>query len=316
MMKKLVSILLMVLLVVVLAACTSDDKSKDDKASANKENATRDVDTVMGKVTVPANPQRVVVDWNLGEVMAVGIEPIGTSKTILDYGALLTPFVTEKTQDIGADGLVSIEKILALKPDLIITYDTEAVEKFSKIAPTVVYDTSKYKTVQEKVIAMGELLNRQKEAQEFNDNLEKKVAAAKARIDQVIPKDATISIIDVGTTKSTIVVGETGERGGDPLYQLLKMNPPENVQKDIIDKNEPRIDVSWEKIADYAGDYIIKISNPAIKQKSLPAIWNTLDAVKNDRVIEVDVRSYFMSDAYASMLQVEDLADKIEKLKK
>ncbi|GEK32915.1 ABC transporter substrate-binding protein [Kurthia sibirica] len=315
-MKKLVSILLMVLLVVVLAACTSDDKSKDDKASANKENATRDVDTVMGKVTVPANPQRVVVDWNLGEVMAVGIEPIGTSKTILDYGALLTPFVTEKTQDIGADGLVSIEKILALKPDLIITYDTEAVEKFSKIAPTVVYDTSKYKTVQEKVIAMGELLNRQKEAQEFNDNLEKKVAAAKARIDQVIPKDATISIIDVGTTKSTIVVGETGERGGDPLYQLLKMNPPENVQKDIIDKNEPRIDVSWEKIADYAGDYIIKISNPAIKQKSLPAIWNTLDAVKNDRVIEVDVRSYFMSDAYASMLQVEDLADKIEKLKK
>lgn len=311
-MKKLITLFCMMSLIFVLAACSSD-KEKDGKANASKEETTREIDTVMGKVTVPSDPQRVVVDWNLGEVMAVGIEPVGTSKTILDFGVLLKPYVTEKTQDIGVDGQVSMEKILALKPDLIITYDKEAVEKYKKIAPTVVYDVSQYDAIQEKVIGMGEILNQQEEAKEFNKKLEEKVAATKERISKIIPEDKTISIIDVGTTKSTLVVGKTGERAGDTLYELLEMKAPKSVQTDIIDKDGDRLDVSWEKVSDYAGDYIVKISNPDAKNQKLPAIWNTLDAVKNGHVVDVDVHSYFMSDAYTAMLQLDDLADAIEK---
>ncbi|HZG13241.1 ABC transporter substrate-binding protein [Kurthia gibsonii] len=311
-MKRLIILFCTISLIFVLAAC-SNNKEKDGKASASEEEKTREIDTVMGKVIVPSDPQRVIVDWNLGEVMAVGIEPVGTSKTILDFGVLLKPYVTEKTQDIGVDGQVSMEKILDLKPDLIITYDKEAVEKYKKIAPTVVYDVSQYDTIQEKVIGMGEILNRQEEAKEFNKKLEKKVAAAKERIGKIIPEGKTISIIDVGTTKSTLVVGKTGERGGDTLYELLDMKAPKRVQTDIIDKDGDRLDVSWEKVSDYAGDYIVKISNPDVKNQKLPAIWSTLDAVENGHVVDVDVHSYFMSDAYTAMLQLDDLAGAIEK---
>lgn len=45
----------MMSLIFVLAACSSD-KKKDDKASADKEETTREIDTVMGKVTVPSDP--------------------------------------------------------------------------------------------------------------------------------------------------------------------------------------------------------------------------------------------------------------------
>ena len=227
----------------------------------------------------------MIVDWDLGHVLALGVEPVGTSKTILDYGQFLTPYVTDRTEDIGQDGQVSMEKMLELKPDLIITWDRNAVEQYSKIAPTVVFETQNYQNIHEEITAMGEILNKQKEAEGWLASFDERVAAAQAKINDVVPEGATFSIIDVGTTKATIVVGETGERGGDALYQILGLTPHPLVKSEIIDKGESRLDVSWEKVADYAGDYIFMITTGDDNQQELPSVWNSIDAVKNHNVL-------------------------------
>ncbi|OMD83966.1 hypothetical protein BSK49_22875 [Paenibacillus odorifer] len=93
----------------------------------------------MGDVNVPANPQRVVVDWDLGPVLGVGVVPVGASNTQLEYSQFLKPFLDETVQDIGAEGSVSFEKVLELAPDVIITWNKDAYSNYSKIAPTVLF---------------------------------------------------------------------------------------------------------------------------------------------------------------------------------
>ena len=76
---------------------------------------------------------------------------------------------------------------MELEPDLIITGDQEAAEKYSKIAPTVVYDTSNYETIHEEIIAMGDILNKQEEAKKWLANFDQRVATAKDKIKEIIP---------------------------------------------------------------------------------------------------------------------------------
>ncbi|HEY9571024.1 MAG TPA: ABC transporter substrate-binding protein, partial [Metalysinibacillus sp.] len=276
---------------------------------------TREIETVTGKVTVPSNPQRVVVDWDLGHVIALGIEPVGASKTTLEFGQLLKQFVTDKTDEIGRDGQVSYEKVLELEPDLIITWNRDQVAEYEKIAPTVVFDTTQYDGVHEQLTAMGEILNRQNEAKEWLADYDQRVAKAKAQIEASVSKDATFTIIDSGTVKDAIVVGKSGERGGLAAYGVLELNAPSKVQQDIIDKKESRAEVSWESIQDFAGDYIFLITQEGNNRHELPSVWQSLDAVKNGRVIELKVKEYFTGDPISTLLQAEDMAAKVAELK-
>lgn len=300
----------MVLMVLMLAACSA----KEEPATDAKTD-TREIETVMGKVTVPSNPQRVIVDWDLGHVIALGVEPVGASKTTLEFGQLLKQFVTDKTDEIGRDGQVSYEKVLELEPDLIITWNRDQVAEYEKIAPTVVFDTTQYDGVHEQLTAMGEILNRQNEAKDWLADYDQRVAKAKAQIKASVPKDATFTIIDSGTVKDAIVVGKSGERGGLAAYGVLEMKAADKIQRDIIDKKESRAEVSWESIQDFAGDYIFLITQQGDNQDELPSVWQSLDAVKNGRVIELKVKEYFTGDPISTLLQAEDMAAKVAELK-
>ncbi|KFL42512.1 hypothetical protein CH76_12050 [Lysinibacillus sp. BF-4] len=301
---------LMVFMVFMLAACSA----KEEPATDAKTD-TREIETVMGKVTVPSNPQRVIVDWDLGHVIALGVEPVGASKTTLEFGQLLKQFVTDKTDEIGRDGQVSYEKVLELEPDLIITWNRDQVAEYEKIAPTVVFDTTQYDGVHEQLTAMGEILNRQNEAKDWLADYDQRVAKAKAQIEASVPKDATFTIIDSGTVKDAIVVGKSGERGGLAAYGVLELKAADKIQQDIIDKKESRAEVSWESIQDFAGDYIFLITQQGDNQDELPSVWQSLDAVKNGRVIELKVKEYFTGDPISTLLQAEDMAAKVAELK-
>ncbi|MBO0999733.1 ABC transporter substrate-binding protein [Bacillus sp. SD075] len=301
----------------IISACSSEGASHNEgksekevqKSTEKDTNETRTISTVTGDVEVPSHPERVIVDWDLGHLLALGVEPVGASTTILGYGQFLKPYVTDRTKDIGQDGQVSVEKMLELNPDLIITWDRKSVEQFSKIAPTVVFETGNYKNIHEQITEMGEILNKHKAAEEWLVSFDQRVEAAQEKIKSVIPEGATFSIIDVGTTKSAIVVGQTGERGGDALYEILGVTPQPLVKSEIIDKDESRLDVSWEKVEDYAGDYIFMITPGEDSKVELPSVWNTLEAVKNNHVYELNIKKYFTSDPLSALLQAEEMAE-------
>lgn len=301
-------------LIVILAACSvssaEPDKPVEQEVSSD---TTRTISTVMGEIEVPANPERVVVDWHLGQVMAVGLMPVGAPSTLTDYGEFLKPLVSDEVENIGHDGAVSLEKILELEPDLIITWDQEAYEKYSKIAPTVVYDTSNYETIHEEITAMGDILNRQEDSKKWLAEFDERVEAAKDKINEVIPEGATFTIADYTFEKNVMIIGDQGERGSKAVYKLLGLTPPPRVQSDIIDKKEGRIDASWETVGDYIGDYLLVMTNETSDSLKLPATWTALEAVKNNNVYELDIRKYFNSDPLSALYQAEEIADVLVK---
>ncbi|WP_063565628.1 AraC family transcriptional regulator [Paenibacillus sp. O199] len=326
---------LMLCFTLMLAACTNGNSSQNNSQGsaggnsnqsaessqnmptneAKEDTSMRKVSTVMGEVSVPAHPKRVVVDWDLGPVLAVGVTPVGASSTQMNFAKFLKPYLPDTVQDIGLEGSISLEKVLDLTPDIIITWNTAAYESYSKIAPTIVFETSKYSTIQEEITAMGDILGRQEEAKKWNEDFEKRTEAARNKIRNVIPEDATISIVDYITVdKFLMVIGNAGERGGRATYDILGLNPTPKVKSEIIDKKEDRIEVSWETVNDYVGDYVIVLSVEGKEPPKLPGTWTSLDAVKNHHVIEIEMEKYFAADSFSSLLQAEDIADKITKM--
>ncbi|MEJ7386104.1 ferrichrome ABC transporter substrate-binding protein, partial [Staphylococcus epidermidis] len=76
------------------------------------------------------------------------------------------------------------------------------------------------------------------------------------------------------------------------LYQAFDLKMPDKLN-DLV-KKEGWAEVKQEKIADYAGDYIVSTS----EGKSKPAyektdLWQNIPAVQKDQVIQVQAETYW-----------------------
>lgn len=111
----------------------------------NKAAATRTVTHALGTAKVPAAPKRVVTfDQNLTlpTALMLGVHVVGS--VVPTFGDPFPPYLdateTKGIENVGWWTDPNVEKIAALRPDLIIGQDTtvkNAYDKLSKIAPTV-----------------------------------------------------------------------------------------------------------------------------------------------------------------------------------
>lgn len=97
----------------------------------------------MGETCVPNDPQRMVTIFHatLGNVLRLGMKPIGAS--IVNAEVPFPKYLSKEVGGIewvGTQGEPNLEKILMLKPDLIMVFENiKAIYPLlSKIAPTVV----------------------------------------------------------------------------------------------------------------------------------------------------------------------------------
>ncbi|MGE6513647.1 helix-turn-helix domain-containing protein [Lysinibacillus sphaericus] len=303
-------------LLVLLAACGEDTAHQADnkeETPKTEEATTRMITDDSGReVEIPVKAKRIVTDWYLGQILALDIVPVGAVTANLDFAAFLKPYYKDgEINNIGTDGNTSLEKILELKPDLIITWNKEDVEKYEKIAPTIVFSETVHKTATDEIKAMGEYLGRQAEATAFVKDFDKRIADAQNKINAAIPEGATFTIFDLFEKNATIVANNSVS-GGRALYQILNMKPQEKVQElfDTKESGGGRYDISYEVVGDYVGDYVFLI-NFFNKGGELPSTWTNLDIVKNNKIIDLSPEHYFASDPLSGLHQAEDMANKI-----
>lgn len=124
-----------------LAACgPSSSPTGNDSSSAP---TTRLVDSVHGKIRVPADPKRIVSinQFDTTALLDLGVTPVGIFDFGIDYTAPRYRTKYAAIPKIGKTG-VEVEKVAALKPDLILGYDIEfnntVYTQMSAIAPTVI----------------------------------------------------------------------------------------------------------------------------------------------------------------------------------
>jgi len=297
---------LFLLILLLLTACGEKEKnSSPTTVQDTKEAEAKTVQTTNGEVVIPTSPQRIVAEEYIASLLVLDVKPVGAPGLALENYYLKDAL--KDVEEIGDYGKPSIEKIIALKPDLIITGNGENYDALSKIAPTVVIPYGELKDAHEELTYFGELLGKEQEAKDWLAQYDQKIADAKAQVDAIIPKDASFSIIE-DADKTYYAYGDNFGRGGQPVYQALGRKPPAKVADEMMEKQWAEI--SEEVLADYAGDYIILTSDDrTVEDFKKDPIWGSLPAVKNDHLyVWPEERSWYY-DPTAVLAQVEELTN-------
>lgn len=270
---------------------------------------TRIVNTLKGDVEVPVNPQRAVVLYLMGDLLALGIKPVGISTLVGGDDAAIASELDGITT-LG-DGLPSPEAVIALDPDLLIVTTDEIYNNLHKIAPTIYipYDLP----VEERMEILGEVFGKKDQAKELLDNFYKKVELSKQKLQQAGILDKTVTIMESNKGSMAVMVGMGYGRGSQIIYQYLGMKAPEIVQQEIDNaKNDATsMDVSYEVLPQYAGDYVFRSAFEGMADLSDNPIWNNIPAVKEERLIDMSFGLFFYNDIFSLDKQLDFVVDSL-----
>ncbi|CEF18094.1 ABC transporter substrate-binding protein [Staphylococcus xylosus] len=296
-MKKLLFPLLV--LVLILAAC-------GNKSDSDKKEETKSYKLDSGKsIDIPKKPQRIAV---VAPTYAGGIKYLGGDIVAVNEQVDSSKLLKDKFKGVEKIGENDVEKVAKAKPDLIVVYSTDKnIKKYNKIAPTVVYDYGKHKYLDQQR-ELGKLLGKEDKVASWEKEWKAQTKKDGQEIKDKIGEDATVSIFDE-FDKKLYSYGPNWGRGGEVLYQAFGLKMPDKLN-DLV-KKEGWAEVKQEKIADYAGDYIVSTS----EGKSKPAyektdLWQNIPAVQKDQVIQVQAETYWYNDPYTLEYMRKDLKEK------
>ncbi|MFS0556702.1 iron-hydroxamate ABC transporter substrate-binding protein [Brevibacillus sp. 179-C9.3 HS] len=263
-----------------------------------------------GEVKIPKDPKRAVIiaDSYVGHFLTLGIKPIG----ITDH-AMGNPYFKGKLDGIESvgDG-TSLEKVLAMNPDLLIVFEGDKnIEQFTKIAPTVVIPFGK-KPIREELREFGKMTGKEDKANEWIAEWDKKIAEAKPKV-QAAVGDQTVSILQP-YAKGIYAFGHNFGRGGDILYGEFQLKAPNAVKKEAIDSNTGYAEVSLETLPDFAGDYIFTSAwTEDVDPETVygTSVWKGLPAVKNNKVFQIDQKGAFFNDPISLEAQLTFIVEKL-----
>ncbi|QYK68485.1 iron-hydroxamate ABC transporter substrate-binding protein [Paenibacillus sp. S02] len=312
--------LFIISLMLVLSACAtsgggtvteSGQSIAPKNTSTGDEAATRTYESDKGTITLPEHPRRVVVavgDY-VGDVLALGITPVGAPDTVFD-----TPYYKKYlngVENIGDSSALSLEKVTALKPDLIITYDEKAYENLKKIAPTVFIPYGKYQ-YKDRLMELGKVLNKEQEAKNCLADFATKIAEKKQALSDVIDSGKKIAIFEI-TGKELYLYGKSYGRGGAILYDELGLHAPEKVEKAAFEKGWASISI--EALPEMLGDadyLMLGIRGDGTDQgKDIlsKSVWKNLSAIKSGKVYQYSIDDFYFQDPIALTYQLELISD-------
>ncbi|MCD8920495.1 ABC transporter substrate-binding protein [Staphylococcus gallinarum] len=300
-MKKLLFPL--IALVLILAACgnKSDSDSKKEETKSYKLDSGKSID-------VPKSPKRIAV---VAPTYAGGVKYLGGNIVAVNKQVDSSKLLKDKFKGVTKVGDNDVEKVAKSKPDLIIVYSTDKnIKKYKKIAPTVVFDYGKHKYLDQQE-ELGKLLGKEDKVKAWEEKWKAKTKKDGKEIKEKIGSDATVSIFDE-FDKKLYSYGPNWGRGGEVLYQAFGLKMPEKLDKLV--KKEGWAEIKQEKLADYAGDYIVSTSEgKATPSYAKTDLWNNIPAVKDGHVIKVQAETYWYNDPYTLEYMRKDLKEKLLK---
>ena len=301
-MKKI--ILLMVVVVGVLAGCSSSQVDSGDM---------RTIQTIKGDISIPVNPKNIVVQNYTGSILALGVTPVGYEKSF--YGNNELTDLLTNSKELSTP--MNPEEVLGLSPDLIIISDESQYEVLSKVAPVVLIPYNTYKTNQEEITALGDVLNKKDEALDFNNKYEAFIESSREQVKDIIAKKPTFSILGYVGGGDIYAYGDNWGRAGQIIYNILGFEAPEKIKNDVIDK-EGYLAISEETLGQYQADYIIMATlggtSDVIENLSQKQVYKDLDAVKNNKIIFIQEELYFDTDPISVMKQTPKIIEQIKAL--
>ncbi|MED1793413.1 iron-hydroxamate ABC transporter substrate-binding protein [Brevibacillus nitrificans] len=292
-MKKML-IPVMLIIALVMTACGKAPAPQENAAAGNKTNTRAKSGTVTyqsetGPIEIPADAKRIIGLTNAPNILALGGTLVG-----VDEWTKKNPLFRDKLTHVETVSDEDLEKIIELKPDLIIAGSTmKNLDKMSQIAPTIVYTWGKLDYLAQQ-LEIGKVLNKEAEAKTWIDDFTKRAKAAGEEIKAKIGEKSTVSVFEYDA-KSFYVFGNNWARGTEILYQAMGLSMPDAVKKEALGPGY--YSMSAEVIPQFAGDYIV-LSKPTGEENAFlkSDTWKNIPAVTQNHIIEIDTESSSYSD--------------------
>lgn len=242
----------------------------------------RVVSHAMGETKVPLYPQRVIVLGGLDNILALGIKPIAAT-TLGDNNFLkYLDHLTDGIEKIGTNGQPNLEKILYLKPDLILglNWDADLYENLSQIAPTVLAeDDIDWKQWLRK---FAEALGETEKAENLLQEYDQRIKDLREKLGDNLTK-TQVSLVNFWANSARIYMNRSFS--GSIIKEIGFSRPV------YQDKDKTQENVSLELIPQMAGDAIFLIlgghNKSKLRQFINHPLWSDLPAVQQNRVYPV-----------------------------
>ncbi|MEH1836574.1 MAG: iron-siderophore ABC transporter substrate-binding protein [Nostoc sp.] len=306
-MNQIVRIVLVSLLIILgaIAFSLKNYQQVTDLKGAYTQVPVRIVQHAMGKTQIPVHPQRIVIlhGYLWSDAIAVGVKPVGAplqwaDKSQIDF---------QQSQGVVDVGFLptNIEKVLALKPDLIL--GTDVVHKdiyplLSHIAPTVLIDFNAAKDWKGLLMQTAEVLGKTEAAQSFMTQYNTRVTEFKTTALQRLI-NTQVSVIGLGDGEiCRLFLREKGSFLGGIFEEVGLLN---TVSQEALNTLPTRLKgigtfhyyISWEHLPEVDGDVIfVTSSGPSVSEKyptatfkrlqSMP-LWFKLKAVEQGKAYRV-----------------------------
>ncbi|MDJ0724041.1 MAG: iron-siderophore ABC transporter substrate-binding protein [Prochloraceae cyanobacterium] len=283
------------LITAVSFSCSTNNSTQSPKENLTQTTRSpekyRIVKHAMGTTKIIGKPQRIVVLTNEATdlVLALGIKPVGAVKSwsgdpYFDYIASDMAGVMV----IGDEFQPNLEKIVILKPDLIIgskIRQQQIYRRLAAIAPTVFSETIGV-TWKDNLKLYAEALDRQQEAEKITNNWHQRVANFKAKLENRKVPEISLVRFAPGMTRVYYKKSFPGQ-----IIEEVGLKRPETQNK-----NKFAEELGLESIPDLDADIMFYFTYDSGNNKGKKVelkwlqhpLWKTLKVIQNERAYQVN----------------------------
>jgi len=299
-MRKFLTLILMSVFVLTLAACggTNEGEATENEPKEEPEEAEEVVvEHELGETTVEKNPENVVAfDFgSLDTLDKLDIDVAAVPKqNIPEY---INQYDTDEYENVGSLKEPDFEKLAEVDPELIIISSRQAdlYDQLTEIAPTIylgVDETDYMNSFENNVGIIGEIFNKEEEAQTELDAIEEQVDATAEKAEEADKS----GLIVLANDDKISAYGPSSRFG--LIHDVLGVNP---VDEDM-EASTHGMNVSFEYVTEQDPDLLYVIDrSAAIGEESAAEIvvenklMEKTKAYKEDNIIYLDPEYWYLS---------------------
>ncbi|WP_386685912.1 siderophore ABC transporter substrate-binding protein [Lonepinella sp. MS14437] len=272
-----------------------------------------EVENAAGKQIVPQNPHKVVVlDFAALDI----IRELGEKSTIVGtvkgkVPAYLEEFKDDKYADMGISPDPAFEKINELNPDLIIASPRQKklIERLKDIAPVFMLENdfaNFYPTFQSNILAIGKIFNKEQQAKQKLEALDKRMSALAQKTKG---KTALLALVNESR------ISAFGEQSRYAMvYQNFGFTPIDKSLSASIHGNS----IGFEYVAEKNPEYLLIIDRTAAvtdkvnnaQQVLNNAIINKTQAAQNNHIVYLNAANWYL--AFGGLESMDAMVTEIE----